>query len=75
VQEKAEYLFRRWLVRQLEAEERAMLVRFFEAQRQRLARGELDAAKVAGPGAEAIERAAWTTLARALLNTDEAITK
>jgi hypothetical protein len=75
VGQKAEYLFRRCLVRPPDAAERQMLVRFFEAQRQRFARGELDVARVAGPGADATERAAWTVLARALLNTDEAITK
>ena len=37
---------------------------------------ELDAAKIAGAGAgEASERAAWTVLARVLLNLDEAVTK
>ena len=37
---------------------------------------ELDAAKIAGPGlGEASERAAWTVLARVLLNLDEAVTK
>jgi hypothetical protein len=72
---KAEHLFRRCLVRLPQAEEREILVKFFETQRQRFARGELDAAKVAGPGVDAPERAAWTVLARALLNTDEAVTK
>jgi hypothetical protein len=76
VQQKADYLFRRCLSRPPDAGEQAKLVRFYEAQRQRFARGELDAGKVAGPGSgEAAERAAWTVLARGLLNTDEAITK
>jgi hypothetical protein len=74
VPEKGEYLFRRCLVRPPDADERALLVRFVETQRQRFARGELDAARVGGPGSDP-ERAAWTALARALLNTDEAITK
>ncbi len=37
---------------------------------------ELDAAAIAGAGAgDANERAAWTVVARALLNLDETITK
>jgi hypothetical protein len=72
--QKAEYLFHLCLVRPPDAGERDALVRFFEAQCQRFARGELDAARAAGPGGNP-ERAAWTALARALLNTDEAITK
>lgn len=73
---KAAYLFRRVLARAPDARERALLVRFVVAQRQRLTRGELDAVRLAGPGAGAAhERAAWAALARALLNTDEAVTK
>ena len=53
-----------------------MLVRFYRGQKERLDRKELDAARIAGPGdGDATERAAWTILARALLNTDEAVTK
>jgi hypothetical protein len=53
-----------------------MLTGFYEAQKARLAKKELDAAAVAGPGpGNAVERAAWTALARALLNLDEAIVK
>ena len=36
---------------------------------------ELDAAAIAGPGDNAISRAAWTLVARALLNLDEIITR
>ena len=53
-----------------------MLVQFYQAQKRRFERKELDAARIAGPGeGEAGERAAWTVLARALLNLDEAVTK
>ena len=53
-----------------------MLVKFYRAQRDRLGRKELDAARLAGPGdGDAVERAAWTILARALLNADEFVTK
>jgi hypothetical protein len=44
--------------------------------RQRLDRGELKAADIAPAGdGSAAERAAWTVVARALLNLDETITK
>jgi hypothetical protein len=69
-------LFRRCLARPPDRDELALMVRFYEAQRCRFERGELDASAVAGPGeGDAVERAAWTALARALLNLDEAITK
>ena len=53
-----------------------MLVRFYQAQKERFERKELDAAAIAGPGeGDAGERAAWTVLARAILNLDETVTK
>jgi hypothetical protein len=74
--EKVEFLFRRCLTRPPVGDETAMLVKFYERQKQRFAAKELDAAAVAGPGeGDAAERAAWAALARALLNVDEAITK
>ena len=58
------------------AEELALLTRFYATQRQRFASKELDAPAVAGSGpGDVVERAAWTTLARSLLNLDEVITK
>lgn len=69
-------LFRRCLTRTPTADELALLRKFLDAQRQRLAAKELDATTLAGPGdGEAVERAAWTLLARAILNLDEAVTK
>jgi hypothetical protein len=69
-------LFRRCLTRPPSADERALLVQFYQAQKQRFAGKELDAGAVAGPGGgDVIERAAWTVVARALLNLDETITK
>ena len=58
------------------ADETATLAEFFTVQKARLASGELDAKSLApdGPG-DANERAAWTALARALFNLDEAITR
>jgi hypothetical protein len=69
-------LFRRCLTRRARTDELAMLLAFYERQKARLERKELDADKIAGPGARCpSERAAWTLLARALLNLDEAVTK
>lgn len=76
VAERAELLFRRCLTRPPSPEESASLVRFFENQKKRFVTKELDAAKIAGPGdGDAAERAAWTSLARALFNLDEMIVK
>jgi hypothetical protein len=47
---------------------------FVQAQRERFSTSELDAKAFAGKDADA-ERAAWTALARALFNLDEAVTK
>jgi hypothetical protein len=68
--------FRRCLTRPPTDEEVAVLAKFLAAQKQRFASGDLDAKLVAsnGPG-DVTERAAWTTLARAILNLDEMITK
>ena len=64
-------LFRRCLTRPPTDEEVALLNRFLKTQRERLAAKELDAAKLGGTG----EEAAWSLVARALLNLDEAVTK
>ena len=53
-----------------------MLAKFLAAQKHRFASGDLDAKLIAGEGpGDVTERAAWTTLARAILNLDETITK
>ncbi|MFN3651552.1 MAG: PSD1 and planctomycete cytochrome C domain-containing protein [Armatimonadota bacterium] len=76
VEERARYLFRRCVVRPPDAEELAQIVAFYQAQKARLAKGELKAETIAGPGeGEAAERAAWTLTARALLNVDEVVTR
>jgi hypothetical protein len=76
VEDRIDALFRRCLVRSPERDELSMLVRYYQSQKGRFERKELDAAAVAGPGeGEASERAAWTVLARAILNLDETITK
>ena len=73
VEERIAWLFRRIFARLPREEERAALVKFFHAQRQR---GDIDAAALAGKGeGDVTERAAWTSLARALFNLDEAVMK
>ena len=75
-EEKAVYLFRRCLARPPATEEKTRIVAFYTTQKQRFEKKELDAAAVAGMGeGDPNERAAWTTLARTLLNLDEVITK
>jgi hypothetical protein len=74
-EDRAAWLFRRCLTRPPTADEQAALAKFYRAQKERFERGELDAAKVAGPGDDANERAAWTATARAVLNLDEFVTK
>jgi hypothetical protein len=63
--------------RKLEADERKLLEDYLVAQRQRLADGSLDAKKLAGGDADGngVEPAAWTLVARAMMNLDEAIVK
>jgi hypothetical protein len=76
VDSKLASLWGRLLGRSAEAEELALLSRYFAAQLERLKLKELDAAKIAGPGpGDPAERAAWTLAARAVLNLDEMITK
>jgi hypothetical protein len=72
-----ERIFKRCLTRPPNEEERQKLVKFYNTQLQRFLSGELKAAEVCGTekGEHLAERAAWTALARVLLNVDEAITK
>jgi hypothetical protein len=73
---RAAALFRRCLVRPASDDERRALVAFYSAQHDRLARKELDAAAIAGRGTgDPLEPAAWTIVARALLNLDEMVVK
>jgi hypothetical protein len=75
-EDRAAFLFRRCLTRPPARQELANMVEFCREQTKRFAAKELDAGAVAGAGNEnAIERAAWTAVARALLNLDETITK
>ncbi len=68
--------FRRTLTRPPTDDEIALLTKFFETQRTHFATTETEAKKLAASGdGELADRAAWTALARALLNLDEAITR
>jgi hypothetical protein len=76
VKTRAAWLFRRCLVRVPNEGELKLLVDFFDAQKRRFTSKEFDAGAVAGQGSgDVCERAAWTTVARALLNLDEMIIK
>lgn len=76
VEARARLLFRRCLTRTPTDEELQRLVEFFRAQQERFARKEMDPATIAPGGAgNDVECAAWTVLARVVLNLDEAITK
>jgi hypothetical protein len=74
---RAELLFRRCLTRPPSNEEREKLVRFYKAQLARFASGELKATELLDvkEGERLDELAAWTAVARVLMNLDEAITK
>jgi hypothetical protein len=74
--ESVAYLFRRCVTRPPSQEETNLLLQYFTTQKDRFEKKELDAATVAGKGdGDPNARAAWTVLARSLLNLDEAITK
>ena len=76
IAEKTTLLFRRCVTRPPTAAELASMEAFYRKQKARLEKKELDPAKIAGLGTgDLTERAAWTVLARALLNTDEAIVR
>ena len=69
-------LGRRVLSRPFAAAEREALLGFLSTQRQRLAAGELDAAKLGGDGGgDPVDRAAWMLVARAVMNLDETVVK
>lgn len=75
-EQKATWMFRRALTRPPRQAEVEKLLAFVRTQRQRLSAGELKADELApGVNENALERAAWFTAARAVLNLDESITK
>jgi hypothetical protein len=76
VEERVQLLFRRVLTRPPSADETATLAAFFSKQLERFSRDEKQARDISGDAkAGTPERAAWTALARALFNLDEAITR
>jgi hypothetical protein len=71
-------VFQRCLTRPPTPEETDALLAFLQKQRQRLASGEINAAKLAGlpdSSPNAASHALWTALSRVVLNLDETITK
>ena len=77
IEERVTKLFRRCLTRPPSTDELTKLVAFYEKQSTRFASGELKAAELLGTseGEGLNERAAWTTVARVLMNLDETVTK
>jgi hypothetical protein len=76
VEDRATLLFRRCLMRAPTEDERAALVEFYQRQFERIKAGKLNAATIAGAkDGDAVQRAAWTLTARAVMNLDEMITK
>ncbi|MEO7299705.1 MAG: DUF1553 domain-containing protein, partial [Verrucomicrobiota bacterium] len=70
-------VFRKCLVRPPTDDERKKLVAYYERQLDRFAKGELKAVEIMGSdkSKNLNEEAAWTTVARAVMNLDETITK
>ena len=87
VTERTRFAFRLCLTREPNASELAQLTAFYDKQLARFTQGELDASKVALSESvfpdetpkplesELPQLAAWTTIARVLLNLDETVTK
>jgi hypothetical protein len=73
--ERLNLMFRRCLVRPPSDGEQAALLKFYQAQLARFTGGDLNAATVmdAKPADNLNQQAAWTTVARVLLNLDETI--
>ena len=74
---KARLAFRLGVGRVPTGDEIAAIVAFHDQQAGRLKAGELDPKQVAGPetSGDPVDLAAWVTVARAILNLDETITK
>lgn len=81
-EERVEYAFRRVLSRQPTKEEKSELLKLLAEQSEHIAAGWVDTKALAGdavkdlpPNTSPTQLAAWTTVARVLLNLDETITK
>ncbi|WP_372721628.1 DUF1553 domain-containing protein, partial [Novipirellula sp.] len=73
--EIATSMFRRILTRPPTIEETEMLTAYFDAQKQRLVSGQLIAAEIGGDKNASADFAAWSMVARVIMNLDEAVTR
>jgi hypothetical protein len=74
--DRVKLMFRRFLVRPPTDDDVKMLSRFVVEQAKQFASNTADAKKLAGDGpGDVAERAAWTALARVLMNLDEFVVK
>ena len=74
-EQTAKNFFRRCLTRPPSKTELKRILDYRDAQLARLQKGEIDARKINGSNAADTDQAAWTLVARAILNLDETITK
>jgi hypothetical protein len=74
-EKRADFLFRRFLTRPPEADEKKLMDKFLETQIERLKGGKLDAAKLTGDKKASGGQAALFLLARSIMNLDEVITR
>ncbi|MBM81412.1 MAG: hypothetical protein CMJ78_12595 [Planctomycetaceae bacterium] len=77
-EQRATYLFRRFLTRPPSQDELQAITAFQQQQKARLESGQLDAAQILRTKKKDVgdpDTAAWTMLARSLMNLDETITK
>jgi hypothetical protein len=79
---KAKLAFKLCTARLPEAKELGSILNFYDAQKKRFEKKEVDAAQIALPDPskppkdmDITELAAWTTVSRAMLNLDETITR
>jgi hypothetical protein len=79
---RAKLAFRLCVARQPEPKELGSILNFYDAQKKRFEKKELDPAQVALPDPskppkdmDLTELAAWTTVSRAMLNLDETLTR
>ncbi|MCA9263983.1 MAG: PSD1 domain-containing protein [Planctomycetales bacterium] len=75
VDETAAWIFRRLLTRPPEKDELHVIAEYYRSQFDRLAKDELPSRPITGDDAGTQQQAAWTMVARSLMNLDEAISK